>query len=135
MVRARAAIPAPTQRVPDGQLVDRVAVGQRIEELRHGLAALEADVADLLRALDAATASSAAIARGSAASALDTQEATEYLSLRELARRIPYAEQTIRNLMSRGVFRMGEHYIKPRARVMFRWSRMREWLDQHSTAR
>ena len=53
----------------------------------------------------------------------------EYLSIRALAQRIPYAEQTIRNLMSRGVFRLGEHYVKPRGRVMFRWSAVQAWLE------
>ena len=52
------------------------------------------------------------------------------MSIRELADRVPYAEQTIRNLMTRGVFRLREHYIKPRSRIMFRWSKVREWLDQ-----
>ena len=48
---------------------------------------------------------------------------------------IPYAEQTIRNLMSRGVFRLGEHYLKPRSRIMFRWSKVREWLEEQPVIR
>jgi len=60
---------------------------------------------------------------------VDGAEDVEYLSIRDLAHRIPYAEQTIRNLMTRGVFRLGEHYIKPRSRIMFRWSKVRDWLD------
>jgi hypothetical protein len=35
-----------------------------------------------------------------------------YLSVRQLAARIPYAEQTIRNLMSSGELVEGEHYFK-----------------------
>ena len=35
----------------------------------------------------------------------------EYLSVAELARRIPYAEQTIRNLMNQGVLRLDVHYV------------------------
>jgi hypothetical protein len=58
----------------------------------------------------------------------------EYLSIRDLSQRIPYAEQTIRNLMSQGVFRLGEHYLKPRGRVMFRWSVVRAWLAPPAAA-
>jgi hypothetical protein len=61
---------------------------------------------------------------------VDGRGEPEYVSIRELAGRIPYAEQTIRNLMTRGVFRLGEHYIKPRSRVMFQWSKVREWLNR-----
>ena len=67
--------------------------------------------------------------RDTASKRVDGAEDVEYLSIRDLAHRIPYAEQTIRNLMTRGVFRLGEHYIKPRSRIMFRWSKVRDWLD------
>jgi len=30
--------------------------------------------------------------------------------------------------MTRGVFRLGEHYIKPRSRIMFA-EQVRDWLD------
>jgi len=53
----------------------------------------------------------------------------EYLSIRELSQRIPYAQQTIRNLMSRGVFKLGKHYVKPRGRVVFKWSAVQAWLE------
>jgi hypothetical protein len=59
----------------------------------------------------------------------DTQAPEEYLSVADLAQRIPYAPQTIRNLMSAGVLRLGEHYVKPRGRIMFRWSAVRAWLE------
>jgi hypothetical protein len=36
----------------------------------------------------------------------------------QLAARIPYAEQTIRNLMSSGELVEGEHYFKRRGRVI-----------------
>lgn len=81
-------------------------------------------------AFAASTPPSATLARP-----LDSDETREYLSLRELARRIPYAEQTIRNLMSRGVLRLGEHYLKPRSRIVFRWSKVREWLEQEAIVR
>jgi hypothetical protein len=53
----------------------------------------------------------------------------EYVSIRELSRRIPYAEGSIRNLMSRGALKLGEHYVKPHGRVMFRWRAIRVWLE------
>ncbi len=53
----------------------------------------------------------------------------EYLSIRQLCERIPYKEQTIRNLMAQGVLKRGEHYIKPRGRIMIRWSAVQAWLE------
>ena len=56
-----------------------------------------------------------------------------YLSVREVAARIPYAEQTIRNMMICGELREGEHYFKRRGRVMFSWPAMRAWVEQQTT--
>jgi hypothetical protein len=36
---------------------------------------------------------------------------TEYLTIAPLSRRIHYVPQTIRNLMSQGIFRLGVHYV------------------------
>jgi hypothetical protein len=90
---------------------------------------------DLTRAMDGVAACDAPPAPAMLPTPLDSHEAKEYLSLRELARRIPYAEQTIRNLMSRGVLRQGEHYLKPRTRIVFRWSKVREWLEEQPVIR
>jgi hypothetical protein len=60
----------------------------------------------------------------------DRQE--EYLTVDELSRRIGYAPQTIRNLKSRGVFQLGVHYVKPRRRVLFKWSTIVDWLHGDS---
>lgn len=54
----------------------------------------------------------------------------EYLTVDQLSQRIPYAPQTIRNLMSKGVFRLNVHYVRPRHRVMFRWSAVQAWLEK-----
>jgi predicted DNA-binding transcriptional regulator AlpA len=62
--------------------------------------------------------------------AVDGDDGKEYLSVRELAERIPYSEGSIRNLMSQGRFRRGVHYVKPGGRVAFRWSAIRAWLDE-----
>ncbi len=53
----------------------------------------------------------------------------EYLSVRQLCQRVPYREQTIRNLMTQGVLKRDVHYVKPRGRVMFKWSAVRAWLE------
>ena len=53
-----------------------------------------------------------------------------YLSVRQLAARIPYAEQTIPSLMSSGELVEGEHYFKRRRRVIFSWPAMRAWVEQ-----
>lgn len=54
---------------------------------------------------------------------------TEYLTVLQLSQRIPYQPQTIRNLMSKGVFRLNIHYVKPRHRVMFKWVAVQAWLE------
>jgi len=59
---------------------------------------------------------------------VDDVDVKEYLSLRELTERIPYSEGSIRNLMTAGKLRRGVHYVKPRGRVMFRWSAVQTWL-------
>jgi Helix-turn-helix domain len=60
---------------------------------------------------------------------VDGPDATEYVSLRELCRRIPYREGTIRNLMSQGHLQLGVHYVKPHGgRIMFRMSAIDAWL-------
>ena len=67
---------------------------------------------------------------------IDVALEKEYLSVRELAARIPYSEGAIRNLMSQGRLKLGIHYVKPRGRVAFRWSAIRAWLaGQEPTAR
>jgi hypothetical protein len=58
------------------------------------------------------------------------QSPQEYLSVKELSERIPYSEKTIRNLMVAGIFVRGEHYLKPRGRVIFLWSKVQEWLSK-----
>jgi hypothetical protein len=63
----------------------------------------------------------------------DTEDlTTEYLTIAQLSRRIHYAPQTIRNLMSQGVFRLRVHYVKPRRRVLFMWSTIDQWLHRES---
>ncbi len=60
---------------------------------------------------------------------VDQTSEPEYLSIREVGNRTGYAEGTIRNMMSTGIFKLGEHYVKPRGRVLFKWSAIRRWLE------
>ncbi len=69
-------------------------------------------------------------AASSSESHLPEAEPREYLSVKQVAALIPYSEQTIRNLISAGEFREGEHYYKRRARVVFRWSQVEGWLSE-----
>src|SRR5262249_52072876 len=50
--------------------------------------------------------------------------AEEYLSVGQLAERIPYKPKTIRNLMCQGVFVEGVHFTRLTGRPIFIWSRV-----------
>jgi hypothetical protein len=54
----------------------------------------------------------------------------EYLSLKELCARIPYDDQTIRNLMTQGKLLKGIHYFKPNGRLIFKWAAIVEWIER-----
>jgi hypothetical protein len=64
---------------------------------------------------------------------LEHDSDARYLSVTQLATRIPYAPHTIRNLMSAGELVEGTHYFKRRGRVMFSWPAMRAWVEQQTT--
>jgi hypothetical protein len=53
----------------------------------------------------------------------------EYLSLKELCTRIPYDEQTIRNLITQGKLLKGTHYFKPNGRLIFKWTAIVTWIE------
>lgn len=54
----------------------------------------------------------------------------EYLSVDQLAKRIPYSPKTIRNLMCRGVFLEGVHFTRLTGRPIFLWSKVEELLQE-----
>jgi hypothetical protein len=58
----------------------------------------------------------------------------EYVTVRQVAERIKYREQTLRNMMSAGVFKRGIHYFKRRRRVVFLWSSVEQWLREDSSS-
>ena len=54
-----------------------------------------------------------------------------YLSVKQLAMRIPSSEKTIRNLISTGELVEGCHYFRRHhgRRIIFSWVAMREWVE------
>jgi hypothetical protein len=57
----------------------------------------------------------------------------EYLTYAELAERIHYSPQSLRNMKTAGMFKKGVHYVQPRGRPLFLWSAMQRWLSEHAT--
>ncbi|MFI5340838.1 MAG: helix-turn-helix transcriptional regulator [Candidatus Methylomirabilales bacterium] len=60
----------------------------------------------------------------------------EYLKIEQLSERIPYRPQTIRNMMTKGTFKLGVHYVKPNGtgRPIFIWSAVERWLRESEAA-
>lgn len=79
------------------------------------------------------TASGTAPEAGRSATHSPVAAQQQYLSVRQLADQIPYAEHTIRNLMTTGALREGEHYFKRRGRVMFSWPAMCRWVEERGS--
>lgn len=54
----------------------------------------------------------------------------QYLTVKELSEKIKYSHQTIYNMIHKGCFVRGEHYIKPsRKKVLFLWSAICRWME------
>ena len=66
------------------------------------------------------------------ATASEADSSAGLISLRELCRRIPYAEQTIRNLMSAGKLKLGVHYFRVERKLAFDWTALRQWIREKS---
>lgn len=90
-------------------------IAARVEELARNLRAIADEVVDLVRRRPAQTAG---------------VETEKYLSLNELCTRIPYAPQTIRNLISAGALRKDVHYRQRQrhGKIVFIWSAIERWL-------
>jgi len=55
----------------------------------------------------------------------------EYLTVNELSKRIKFSRQSIYNLIHRGTFLLGKHYLKPTPKkVLFKWSEIQIWLGE-----
>lgn len=53
-----------------------------------------------------------------------------YLTVKELSEKIKFSQQSIYNMIHKGVFVKGCHYIKPRPKkVLFLWSAVSIWLE------
>lgn len=54
----------------------------------------------------------------------------QYLTVKELSSKIKYSHQTIYNMIHKGYFVRGEHYIKPsRKKILFLWSAICGWME------
>ena len=53
----------------------------------------------------------------------------EYLTVKELSAKIKFSKQSLYNLIHRGSFILGKHYLKPTPKkVLFKWSEIRGWM-------
>lgn len=100
-----------------------------IEELRDARLAEAKALGALADAIATRNSGPVALPPGSPAG---PEEETCYLSANQLAKRIPYSEHTIRNMVSSGELIEGEHYFRRRRRVMFSWPAMRNWVEQQT---
>ena len=58
----------------------------------------------------------------------------EYLTIAEVAARLKVAPKTVRNKMASGVFRKGQHYVRPNGLgTRFKWGAVVAWLEQKET--
>jgi len=56
------------------------------------------------------------------------QHPKEYLTYQELAQRTGYEVQTLRNFVSKGIFKLGKHYFRPNGKVLFYWPAVEKWI-------
>ncbi len=59
----------------------------------------------------------------------------EYLSVDQLAQRIPYKAKTIHNLIWRGIFVEGIHFTRLTGRPIFFWSKVEHLLREGKNGR
>jgi len=53
----------------------------------------------------------------------------EYLTITELSARIKFSKQSLYNLIYKGTFILGKHYLKPTPKkVLFKWSEILLWI-------
>jgi len=62
------------------------------------------------------------------------QNPKEYLTIKEVAQLTGRKAQTIRNLMSKKIFRLGKHYFKPNGgHPLFKRSAIIAWIEGETT--
>lgn len=53
----------------------------------------------------------------------------EYLTVSELSKKIKFSKQSLYNLIHKGTFVLGKHYLKPTPKkVLFKWKEIRTWM-------
>jgi hypothetical protein len=58
----------------------------------------------------------------------------EYLTVKELSKRIKIATQTIYNLIHRKIFILNKHYHKPTTKlILFKWTEIEIWLKGNAS--
>ena len=63
-----------------------------------------------------------------------TASPEEYLTISEVAGRLKVKPKTVRNKMASGVFRKGEHYVRPEGLgTRFKWGAVVAWLEEEAT--
>src|SRR2546428_11570007 len=106
-----------TARASADVLEDRGEVRRRLDRLRARLGEMETEVQALSRLLETVVIDPGRPLRDTAPRRVDGGAGVEYLSIRELAERIPYSDGGIRNLKTRWVFPLGGHYVQTRGLV------------------
>ena len=55
----------------------------------------------------------------------------KYLTVKELSSKIKFSTQSLYNLIHKGTFVLGKHYLKPTPKkVLFKWTEIREWMGE-----
>jgi len=55
----------------------------------------------------------------------------KYLTVKELSIKIKFSTQSLYNLIHKGTFVLGKHYLKPTPKkVLFKWTEIREWMGE-----
>src|SRR5262245_66495352 len=65
---------------------------------------------------------------------LTSRAPEEYLTISEVAARLKVTPKTVRNKIASGVFRKGEHYVRPKGLgTRFKWGAVVAWLEKEET--
>ncbi len=55
----------------------------------------------------------------------------KYLTINELSIAIKYNKQSIYNMIHKGTFEIGKHYLKPTPKkLLFKWDAIEKWLER-----
>lgn len=55
----------------------------------------------------------------------------EYLTVQELSSRIKFSRQSLYNLIHKGIFVLGQHFLKPTPKkILFKWSEIQAWMGE-----